>query len=116
MAQKLVLEVESLMPLERYGNNHMLLYDGTTKKYFPVTREEILRVQDAKIEKIEKDFEKTKNELNEIVNAFFEATTKEVKEFEKACSSEYSEFLKIYKETNAKMIEMLKTVVLPKGV
>ena len=116
MRQKLIIEVETNVPLESYGANHMLVYDGTKKVYFPMTRKELLITQDNKIKQIHEELENFEKEIKKIVNDFTENVQKDVKNFKNNSNENYSNFLKTYKETNSKMIEMVKSVVVPQGV
>lgn len=116
MIQKLVIEVESRVPLESYGLNHMLVYDGTKKVYFPMTREQILAPQNERIKQLQKELEEFEGKMKEMLTNFEKSIQKEVQDFEIDSSAKYSEFLKTYKETNSKMIEMVKSVVVPQGV
>lgn len=116
MVQKLVIEVDARKPLELYGSNHMLVYDGTTKRYFPMTREEFLAPQNAKIKALSEELTKFEKHLEDLLNKFENKIEKEIHKFEDDSVKEYSEFLSTYKETNGKMIEMIKSVVVPQGV
>lgn len=116
MRQKLIIEVETNVPLESYGANHMLVYDGTKKVYFPMTRKELLITQDNKIKQIHEELENFEKEMKEIVKTFRETVNKDVADFKRNSLEKYSDFLKTYKETNSKMIEMVKSVVVSEGV
>lgn len=116
MIQKLVIEVETRVPLESYGSNHMLVYDGTKKIYFPMTREQILAPQNEKIKQMHEELVKFEKHLEEMLQSFENKIEKEVHDFEEHSHDDYANFLKTYKETNSKMIEMVKSVVVPQGV
>lgn len=116
MLQRLMIEVEASQPLVNYGSNHVLIFDGTTKTYFPMTREEFLAPQNAKIKQLSDELEKFEKRLEESLLLFEHEITKELEKFETDSTNEYANFLKTYKETNSKMIEMIKSVVVPQGV
>ena len=96
MIQKMILEVETDKPIERLGNGHIILYDNTKKRYYATTREQFLQIQDEKIENLRKEFEILK---------------KENEEFARTMKETFAKNTKIQKETNSKLIEMVKSVV-----
>lgn len=96
MVQKLMIEVESEKLLPEYGDRHMIIYDNVKKRYYVTTRESFLREQDQKIKELEIEMEKQKEEIQKYI---------------KECDEKYKNFLNVYTETNSKLIEMVKKVV-----
>lgn len=100
MKQKMIIDVEAPMNLSSCGDNYMLIFDSTKGYYTVTTREAFLAPQNAKIEQLEKDFIETKNNFKV-----------EYEKFREESENKYNEFLKVYKNTNAKMITMIKTFI-----
>lgn len=107
MVQKLMIEVESEKLLPEYGDRHMIIYDSSKKRYYVTTRESFLREQNEKIKKLEalvKNHELT-------MKKYIENCDNQNKDFETKIEAKFDAFMKQYAETNAKLIEMVKKVV-----
>lgn len=94
MKQKMVIEVESTKPLSSYGSSHIIVYDSK-KGYYATTREAFLRPQNEKIEQLEAMFSELEKSYTQAYNGMVQ---------------KYNDFLRTYKETNGKMIEMIKAL------
>ena len=57
MIQKLLIEVDAPMPLQSYGEGHVIMYNAQRGRYYVTTRENFLAVQNAKISELEKQNE-----------------------------------------------------------
>ena len=88
------VEAKGDVPINELGDNHIMVYDNTKRSFYITTRESFLKPQ-----------------LDEISS--LKAEIKELKasneEFKKEITTKINSFLKDYKETNAKMIQMIKT-------
>lgn len=107
MVQKLMIEVESEKLLPEYGDRHMIIYDSVKKRYYVTTRESFLREQNKKIETLEslvKNHELT-------MKKYMKDCDKQNGDFETKFEAKFDTFIKQYTETNAKLIEMVKKVV-----
>lgn len=107
MTKEIVLKVEANKPLEQYGDGHMIVYDDTKRHYYVTTRETFLRVQNEKIDKINENFKLLREEFSE----FLDKSNELFNEFMKNSDNKYKAFLETYKNTNEKMIAMIKSVV-----
>lgn len=96
MKQKIVIEVESEKPLSSYDNGHLIVFNKDKNNYYVTSREDFLRAQNEEIEKIKKDQEDIRNSFNLFV---------------KDMNFKYQNFLKNYQETNGKLIEMVKKII-----
>lgn len=96
MIQKVVLEVESEKMLSEYGDRHVILYDEKKGRYYVQTREKFLSEQNQEIKKLRKEIERN---------------TKEIKDYIEEAEEKYKKFLQTYSETNAKVLELVKSVV-----
>lgn len=119
MIQKMMIEIESAKPVSSYGDGHILVLDGIKNRYYVTTREAFLVEQDKKINKLNENFSNLKKDMESFAsrvnnqNLTFERLTKEdVEKFKNDMMNQYNDFLKQYKETNEKMIELIKTVVI----
>lgn len=134
MMQKLLINVESPKPLQSYGDGHVLLFNETSQNYYVTTREALFAVQDAKIKKIEEKLEKFMKEETELnsnfekkieeitvnhkkkvkndILSFENNTSKIVSNFINEMSKKEANFLKQYQETNAKLIDMVKKLII----
>ena len=96
MIQKVVLEVESEKMLSEYGDRHVILYDEKKGRYYVQTREKFLSEQNQEIKKLRKEIERNK---------------KEIEDYIEEADEKYKKFLQTYSETNAKVLELVKSVV-----
>lgn len=103
MLQKLIIEIESDMPLNKYGDNHMIVYDSTKGHYYVTTRESFLLAQDTKIRELEK---KISDQLSQN-----EELKKSNEEFKQDLLKKFNNFIEKYKETNNEIINMIKVLV-----
>lgn len=103
MLQKLIIEIESDMPLNKYGDNHMIVYDSTKGHYYVTTRESFLLAQDTKIRELEK---KVSDQLSQN-----EELKKSNEEFKQDLLKKFNNFIEKYKETNNEIINMIKVLV-----
>lgn len=118
MIQKMTIDIESTKPLSAYGSGHTLVYDEDKNHYFIVTREEFLKVQNDKIKNLNEKFYKLENLFkmftNEINNNL-ENFKKVEKNFFDESNNKYNEFLTQYKETNEKMINLIRKLTVSEG-
>lgn len=107
MIQKMMIEVEAEKLLPEYGDRHMIIYDNAKKRYYVTTRENFLQEQNKKIETLEtlvKNHELT-------MKKYIKNCDNQNKNFEEKMNEKFDAFIKQYTETNAKLIEMVKKVV-----
>lgn len=104
MLQEITLTIDTDNPIDLYKNKQVILFDKKKNMHYAVSRDTLLATQDAKIKELEETLQKKTKELAEKEKAFEEKNNKK-----------YLEFLKTYKESNAKMIEMIKELALSKG-
>lgn len=114
MIQNLMIKVESVKPLDQYGEGHVLVYNQSTRTYEVTSRENLLAPQNEKIKQLEKHcseveklFNTTKEEMSKTLNAIKE----EFSDFLNKTEIEKQTFLTTYKETNSKLIEMVKKAI-----
>lgn len=115
MGQKLVIDVETNKPLSSLGDNHIIFYNSSTNKYYVTTYESFLEPQKNAIEKIEKENKDLKNNFDNLIkieNKKRQELEEKFQAFVEEMNNKYNEFLNVYKETNAKLINMVKTVVI----
>lgn len=107
MDQKIMINVKCSKSLESYGDGHILVYDKDTMCYFPETRESFLQPQNDKIKELEKKIVTLEARVNETM-----ITTREkVDNLIEKHNADYNAFLKNYKESNSKIIEMVKSLI-----
>ena len=104
------MEVEADKPLNKLGS-HVLLWDTTKQCYYAMTVESLLYTQDQKIKELEGKIEANEKLIEEYKNNSQKAYNEFVSKIEK----EKQDFLKTYKETNAKIIGMVKSFVNKEG-
>lgn len=104
--QKTVIEINSKKPIDQLGN-HVLFYDSTKKCYYAMTLEEFLAPQNIKIKELEKDIENYKS----LIDQTLVQIRADVQDFKDTMQQEKQEFLAQYKETNGKIIEMVKSFI-----
>ena len=109
MIQNLMIKVESAKPLDQYGEGHVLVYNQTTRTYEVTSRENLLAPQNEKIKQLEKHC----SEVEELFNTTktLNAIKEEFSAFLNKTETEKQLFLTTYKETNSKLIEMVKKVI-----
>jgi hypothetical protein len=130
MIQKMMIEIESSKPISSYGDGHILVLDGTKNRYYVTTRESFLSEQDKKIKDLFESFDNlSKNnsismmKMREDIEDFKSNMTKsnenfqyllelKNKEFKEAMRREFNDFLTQYKDTNEKMLNLIKQVVI----
>ena len=112
MRQKTMIDVISEKPLEKMGNNTVLVYDKEKNCYKAMTHEQLLAPQNEKIKALTDKFAALSNE----VAAFKQSVNKSQVEFKQSILDEKQEFLKTYKETNEKIIKMVKSFTNEEGV
>lgn len=103
MLQSLIIEIESDMPLNKYGDDHMIVYDSSKGHYYVTTRESFLLAQNTKIAELEK---KVKDQISQN-----EELKKSNEDFKKDILNKFNNFIEKYKETNNEMINMIKVLV-----
>lgn len=101
MIQDVVLRVDTSNPITGGNESQVILYDNQRKVHYAMSRETLLAVQNNKIK-----------ELEERLNAKTEELIRKERLFEEELTRQHNEFLKIYKDSNAKMIEMIKQITL----
>ena len=106
MIQRMTIDIDSRKPLASYGDGHILVFDKEKNYYFIVTREDFLREQNNKIKLLDEQLKKLLEKVNGSLKEFEE---KEKKFFEES-ENKYNNFLIQYKETNEKMIKLIKTL------
>ena len=107
MIQKIMIQIKSPKPLDSYGDGHVLSYDKSSGCYFIETRDSFLQPQNMKIQTLEKRIESLEASLNDALLK----TRGKFNELVQKHDEDYNEFLKTYKESNAKIIEMVKSLV-----
>ena len=107
MVQKIMVNVNCGKPLNSYGDGHILVYDKDSNCYFPATRESFLQPQNDKIKELEKKFSNLETSFNE--NTL--KTREKFGDFVKKYEEDYNSFLANYKESNAKIIAMVKSLI-----
>ena len=115
MIQKLMVEVNAARPINQYGEGHILVFDSSKGTYYMETRESFLQPQNEseQIEYTNKVFclnlrrSAERNENNEIFG-ITEIYNEIFNIFKKDMIDKFNEFLTQYKETNAKMIALIK--------
>lgn len=119
MAQKLVIEVDTNKPLSSFGDSHIIFYNEAQNKYYVTTYESFLKPQSDAIKKITLENETLKKNYDNFIKITKKNNEESLENFEKRLNEfmenmdkKYAEFLKVYKETNAKLINMVKTVVI----
>lgn len=96
MINKLILDVKSDKSLSQYGDGHIIIYDKSNGYHYVQTYEEFTRPFNNKIKKLEEEIKLYEQKCNDFI--------KLMEEHEK-------EFLKKYQETNAKVIELVKSTL-----
>lgn len=105
MKQNTFITVNSEKPLSQLGDNHILAYDKANKCYNAVTIDKILTAANAEIATMKKQVANIEKQI-----AIFEkGMSKKETDFENKINTEKNEFLAQYKETNSKIIEMVKS-------
>lgn len=130
MIQKMMIEIEASKPISSYGDGHILVLDGTKNRYYITTRESFLSEQDKKIKdlfesfdnlsknnsismmKMREDIEDFKNNMTKSNENFQYLLELKNKEFKEAMRREFNDFLTQYKDTNEKMLNLIKQVVI----
>lgn len=119
MMQKVMIEVESDVPLHKLNDGHILVYDLTKRKYYATTRASFLREQDLKISKIEENykqleerFENFSKQIDEWQDELVRRIKTNESNFTSKMETERNDFLKTYQETNAKMIDMIEAHII----
>lgn len=115
MIQKVMIEVDSSTPLHNMGDGHIIVYDMSKRRYYATTRESFMREQNLKVQKVEEEFEMMKNAFEELKKEIERWKNKlavdldtNQEKFANKMETEKNSFLKTYKETNAKMIDMIE--------
>ena len=88
------VEAKGDVSISELGDNHIMVYDNSKKSFYITTRENFLKPQLDEIQSLKAEIRKMAAE-NE--------------EFKKDITNKINSFLKEYKETNSKMIQMIKT-------
>ena len=96
MINKLIIDVKSNKPLSEYGDGHIIVYDKHNGYYYAQTYEDFVQPFNNKIKMLEKEIETYEKKCDDFI--------KLMKEHEE-------EFLKKYQETNAKVIELVKSTL-----
>lgn len=94
MIQKIMLEVESQKPLPQYGDRHIIVYDAAKQNYYVTTRESFLKQQNDDIKNMSDRLDKE---------------IQDMQAFKAEMKAEFAKFLTNYKDTNSKIIEMVKS-------
>ena len=96
MINKVTINVKSKKDLSEYGNSHVIVYDKHNGYHYVQTYEEFMQPQNQKIKQLEKELERFETKC---------------KEFMALMEEHEQEFLKRYQETNAKVIELVKSTL-----
>ena len=104
--QKTLIEINSSKPIDKLGN-HVLFFDATKKCYYAMTMEEFLAPQNNKIKALEKEIEEHKI----LADQSLAQMKSEIDEFKSTMLQEKQDFLATYKETNSKIIEIVKSFI-----
>lgn len=104
--QKTLIEISSSKPIDKLGN-HVLFFDATKKTYYALTLEEFLAPQNNKIKELEKEVDKYKTTIDQNLAQI----KNDVESFKNTMLQEKQEFLATYKDTNGKIIEMVKSFI-----
>ena len=108
--QKTIIEINSKKPLDQIGN-HVLFWDSTKRCYYALSLEEFLAPQNSKIKELENKVEK----FGELFNNTKKALQNDYNQFTEGINKDKQEFLASYKETNKKVLEMVKSLVETEG-
>lgn len=95
--KQVIIEVDTNKNLNSLSDSEILVFNENKKCFYVTTRESFLKAQNDKIKELESKME-----------SFIKETKEETKNFENTIDKKFNEFLKTYKETNAKIIEMVK--------
>lgn len=112
MIQKFLVEVDTPKPLNEYGDGHVLLFNAKSGRYYVTTRENLFAVQDAKIKKLEQEIQDFERKESESFKTFKEELVKEIEKFENNALKREENFLSQYQETNSRLIDMVKKVII----
>ncbi len=111
MIQKLLIEVDAPMPLQSYGEGHVIMYNAQRGRYYVTSRENLLAVQNAKISELEKTIldteervKETQTEISKTVGDLIQSFA----DFQIKSREEQAKFYETYKETNAKILDLVK--------
>lgn len=103
MKQKLLIEVDSDKSIEKM-KEHILLYDGKQKVYKAITREDFLNPV---LDDIRKEKEELKKALDDL-KIFRESLSNDNEAFRKEMLETFDKFIELYKQTNKKIIDLVK--------
>lgn len=103
MIQNVMIEIESDKMLSEYGDRHIILFDKNKKRYYVQTRENFLSEQNQENNKIRKEIKDLKKEIKNIEDS--------VKKYIDIADKKYQDFLLSYQETNQKVLNLVKSVV-----
>lgn len=96
MINKLMINVKSDKPLSEYGDGHVIVYDKHKGYHYVQTYEQFMQPQNQKIKELEQELERFETKC---------------KEFMALMEEHEQEFLTRYQETNAKVIELVKSTL-----
>lgn len=101
------IDIKSNTPLHSLGDGHIMVYDENDKCYYATTREQFLRTQNKRIDDIQNFYAvletATKNRIKELQDSFDEFVSK--------VNANNKAFMETYKETNAVVLNMVKSFV-----
>ena len=114
MPRKLLIEIQGNKPLSAYGDNHIIAYDSTNKNYYVTTAESFFASQNNRIIEIERKNEQLIEKINEMqenMQKFENAITTRVDNFKSGIDRKFDNFLQTYQQSNAKVLELVETLV-----
>lgn len=103
MKNRIMIEVETAHPLHEYKEAYVIGREGQSGKYYAVTRRELFAPYLEEFEAMKKIIE----EQNRII----ENQQVIIDDYKKDMDKKYSDFLATYKETNSKILDMIKTFI-----
>lgn len=114
MPRKLLIEIQGNKPLSSYGDNHIIAYDSNSKNYYVTTAESFFASQNNKIEDLLKNIERTNvaiAQMEEEISQFEGRLLTRVNSFQSETNDKFTNFLVQYKDTNARLIAMVKELI-----
>lgn len=103
MKNRIMIEVETAHPLHEYKQAYIIGREGQSGKYYAVTREELFAPYFAEFKAMKEIVEEQKRTI--------EKQQEVIDEYKKDMDKKYADFLATYKETNSKILDMIKTFI-----